>query len=203
MPKYLMYLFTAVFFISCQFETEDEKTSKVSQRQKSKVVANTFKVGEKVDSFNQVYVYHNGRDYTQGHGYHYGKDKYLLGQKWQCVEFVKRYYYEVFNHKMPNVYGNATNFFYTKIPHGKHNADRDLIQYKNGHTEKPKVHDSLVFQNSKYGHVAIVSRVAKDYVEIVQQNILYTPREKLPLYQENNKYTIGKKYKPVGWLRKE
>ena len=65
-----------------------------------------FVVGEKIDSLNGVYVYYNGgvgnvdgRELTQ--------DGYNLGLKYQCVEFVKRYYYEELNHKMPDSYGNA------------------------------------------------------------------------------------------------
>lgn len=200
LKKAVMYLLVILIPLGWLYVVYQDFTP---ERQKVKITQKSLKVGDKVDSLHGVYVYHNGKNYTKGYGYNWSKDKYLLGQKWQCVEFVKRYYYEVFDHKMPNVYGNATNFFYPQIPHGNLNADRNLIQYKNGKSEKPKVHDLLVFQNSKYGHVAIVSKVGEDYVEIIQQNILYTPRERLPMYARNGTYRIGKKYKPVGWLRKE
>ncbi len=69
-----------------------------------------FEIGQKVDSLNGVVVYYNGgvnhvadRNVT--------KDGYNLGLKYQCVEFVKRYYYEYFHHKMPDNYGNAKDFF--------------------------------------------------------------------------------------------
>lgn len=60
-----------------------------------------FSIGQKVDSLNGVYAFYNGevnhvleRNITT--------DGYNLGLKYQCVEFVKRYYYEYLGHKMPD-----------------------------------------------------------------------------------------------------
>jgi len=60
-------------------------------------------VGEKVDSLNGVYVYYNG---SVGHvsGRNLVPDGYNPGLKYQCVEFVKRYYYQHLNHKIPDSY---------------------------------------------------------------------------------------------------
>ncbi|MFA0963395.1 hypothetical protein AB9P05_16445 [Roseivirga sp. BDSF3-8] len=38
-------------------------------------------------------------------------DGYNLGLKYQCGEFMKRYYYLHLNHKMPDSYGHARDFF--------------------------------------------------------------------------------------------
>ncbi|MGN2920302.1 hypothetical protein ACTFQ5_16360 [Aliivibrio fischeri] len=65
-------------------------------------------------------------------------DGYNLGLKYQCVEFVKRYYYEYFNHKMPDTYGHAKDFFNPDLPDGNLNKQRNLIQYKNGSLNPPK-----------------------------------------------------------------
>ena len=46
-------------------------------------------------------------------------DGYNLGLKYQCVEFVKRYYYKHYRHKMPNSYGNAKDFFIAQISDGR------------------------------------------------------------------------------------
>lgn len=69
-----------------------------------------FEVGQKLDSLNGVYVYYNGgvNNITERNK---TADGYNLGLKYQCVEFVKRYYYERFNHKMPDAYGHAKDFF--------------------------------------------------------------------------------------------
>ncbi|SUD83261.1 Uncharacterised protein [Stutzerimonas stutzeri] len=39
------------------------------------------------------------------------KDGYNLGLRYQCVEFVKRYYFERHGHRMPDTYGHAKSFF--------------------------------------------------------------------------------------------
>ncbi|MDP4179158.1 MAG: ElyC/SanA/YdcF family protein, partial [Bacillota bacterium] len=89
-------------------------------------------VGTKVDSYKGVNVYNNGKDYSQNNGKNYSKDGYYYGYKWQCVEFIKRFYYEANGHKMPDVYGNAKDFFDTNIKQGGFNKNRGLYQYKNG-----------------------------------------------------------------------
>lgn len=68
------------------------------------------KIGMVVDEFNGVKVYYNG-SISNVSGRNVAKDGYSLGLKYQCVEFIKRYYYERFNHKMPDSYGHAKDFF--------------------------------------------------------------------------------------------
>lgn len=163
-------------------------------------------VGEELDSFNNVSVYYNGavnnvekRNVT--------KDGYNLGLQYQCVEFVKRYYYEHLNHKMPNSYGHAKDFFNSTVKDGKLNTQRNLIQYTNGSISKPKTHDILVFQASWYnsfGHVAIVTEVTENSVTIIQQNAgpFSSTRVSYDLILEDNSWEILDN-KIVGWLRKE
>lgn len=165
-----------------------------------------FSVGQKIDSLNGVFVYYNGgvgnveeRNTTS--------DGYNLGLKYQCVEFVKRYYYEYLNHKMPDTYGNAKDFFDIIIPDGQNNKRRNLIQYTNPSKVKPKLHDLLIFKGTiynKYGHVAIVSKVTKDEVEIIQQNPgpFGNSREVYKIEKENKKWRI-KNNRILGWLRKD
>ena len=68
------------------------------------------KRGEVVDSLNGVYVYHNG-GVGQSSGRNTSADGYNIGIKYQCVEFVKRYYYAYYKLKMPDSYGIANDFF--------------------------------------------------------------------------------------------
>ena len=153
-----------------------------------------YKVGQALDSLDGVKVYYNGgvdhvleRNVT--------KDNYNLGLKYQCVEFVKRYYFEYLNHKMPDSYGNAKDFFDKSLKDGQKNKQRNLIQYTNYSQTTPKVNDLLIFEGTtfnKYGHVAIISKVTEDKVEIIQQNPgpFGQSRETYDLKFENDKWKI-------------
>lgn len=129
-------------------------------------------IGEVIDSFNSVVVYYNGGVVHVG-GRNTTADGYNLGKVYQCVEFVKRYYYEFFGHKMPDSYGHARSFYDSKIRNGQINPQRGLIQYLNGGEEKPQESDLVVYSptiSNRFGHVAIISQVREDYIEIIQQN---------------------------------
>lgn len=67
------------------------------------------KIGEKIESLNNIYVYYNGK-VGNVNGRNISKDGYDLGLKYQCVEFVKRYYFLHYFHKMPDSYGHAKDF---------------------------------------------------------------------------------------------
>jgi len=164
-------------------------------------ITHSFSIGDSVDSFNGVVVYNNGMDYPKSYGKHYSKDSvYYYGKKWQCVEYIKRYYYDYFHHRMPNGFGHAKSFFDPTVAHAKLNKERGLLQFKNDSTDCPNVNDIVVF-GGKYGHVAIVTKVANDEVEVIQQNIYMSPRETIKLTFNNGKYTLGENRKPEGWLR--
>lgn len=165
-----------------------------------------FAVGQKLDSLNGVVVYYNGgvnhveeRNQTE--------DGYNLGLKYQCVEFVKRYYYEYFHHKMPDSYGNAKDFFDKKLKDGEKNEKRGLLQFHNRSSSKPAEGDLIIFSASilnRFGHVAIISKVSQNTIEIIQQNPgPFSPsRETFPLIFNNGKWEI-KNSRVLGWLRKE
>lgn len=89
------------------------------------------------------------------------------------------------------------------MEHGKLNKSRGLIQYKNGENERPVADDILVFNDTTYGHIVIVTEVGTDFVEVIQQNMGKTSRSKFELKFSNGKYYIGGKRTPVGFLRKE
>jgi surface antigen len=162
-----------------------------------------LEVGEEIDSFKGVPVFYNGTDYEQSHGQNYSPDGYYYGYRWQCVEYVKRYYYLVKDHRMPDVMGHAKDFFDPHTPQGKLNQRRGLVQYRNGGWVKPQVDDLIVFTDTKYGHVAIVTEVTPDSVEIIQQNVLNKPRQSLKLQIKAGHYYLGTGKQPAGWLRKE
>lgn len=165
-----------------------------------------YEVGQQMDEFNGVAVYYNGgvgnveeRNLTN--------DGYNLGLKYQCVEFVKRYYFEHLNHKMPNSYGHAKDFFDTSLKDGQKNKQRDLIQYTNSGNSRPEVNDLIVYAptiTNRYGHVAIISSVSDDEVVIIQQNPgpFGNSRETYSLIVIDKQWKIDND-RIMGWLRKE
>lgn len=166
---------------------------------------NDFSVGQPIDSLNGVYVYYNGEvDHVAARNT--TADGYNVGLKYQCVEFVKRYYYEHLNHKMPDSYGHAVDFFDNTLLDGQLNEKRNLTQYINPSKTKPKVDDLLIFSGTtfnKYGHVAIVSDVSEQELEIIQQNPgpFGNSRKTFQLVNTEEKWNI-KNERVIGWLRK-
>lgn len=163
----------------------------------------TKKFGEVLATYKDVSVYHNGDDYAKSYGKNYAKDGYYYGEKWQCVEFVKRFYHDALKHSMPDGYGNAKNFFDDNVAHGEINKTRGLRQYKNGGDEKPMPDDLIVFNDTGFGHVVIITSVTDDKIGIIQQNYFGVAEDKYKLVKNGNNYTIGDKRKPAGWLRKD
>lgn len=159
---------------------------------------NRAMVGTVLDEYEGVAVHYNGWNIAQSHGKHYDSESgYYFGHKWQCVEFVKRYYYLKLKHKMPDGWGHAKSFYDPTVADGVLNKKRGLLQYTNGGSSKPKPDDLIVFTQGKYGHVAIVTEVGTDYIELIQQNVFLKTRKRLDL--SGNKI-IGDN-EPAGWLR--
>ena len=169
-------------------------------------VKNDYYIGQQIDSLNGVFVFYNG-GIANVTGRNTTKDGYNLGLKYQCVEFVKRYYYEHLNHKMPDSYGHAKDFYDKTLSDGQKNKKRNLYQYKNPSQTKPKVDDLLIFDgttSNKYGHVAIVSNVTDNEIEIIQQNpgMFGKSRVFFLLDNKDGKWKL-KNDRILGWLRKD
>ncbi len=191
---------------SCKNEVKpinNDSESKVIEQKKS----HNYKVskpGDTLDVFNNVFVFYN-KSMNNTFGRNLTKDGYNLGLKWQCVEFVKRYYYKHLNHKMPNSYGHAKDFYNMNLNDGELNRDRNLLQFSNGSKLKPKVDDLVVFKGNmfnSYGHVAVISKVSDSEIEIIQQNVGTTSRETFTLKFKNNLWYV-RKSSILGWLRKK
>ena len=159
--------------------------------------------GFPMDSYNGVIVYYNGfSKFTKGRSL--AKDGYNFGLKYQCVEFVKRYYYIRLHHKMPYSYGHACSFYKKGLKDGQLNVQRNLIQYSNPGKMKPMVDDLIVFPGNKfnpYGHVAIISKVTVDDIEVVQQNTGFGTRSTFGLKKNGNWWKIN--INALGWLRRK
>ncbi len=161
-------------------------------------------VGEKLDSLHGVYVFYNG-GIGNVEGRNLAADGYNLGLRYQCVEFVKRYYYQHFNHKMPDTYGNAKDFFDTNVLDGKLNTKRDLIQFTNPSITQPQIGDLLIMAGNggnPYGHVAIISEVNSSSIEIIQQNPgPYADSRATFSLSKNNITFLIESDRILGWLR--
>ena len=161
-------------------------------------------VGEQLDELNGVAIYYNGGVNTV-QGRNQTQDGYNLGLRYQCVEFVKRYYFERHGHRMPDSYGHAKDFFDPQVSDGSLNAKRGMLQFTNGSTTPPQADDLLVFAPSllnRYGHVAIIASADKDTVQIAQQNPgpFGSARESIPFAQREGRWYIEND-RVRGWLR--
>lgn len=131
-----------------------------------------YHIGEEIDSFNGIIVYHNG-GVNNDSGRNISKTGYNVGLKYQCVEFVKRYYLEYLKHEMPDSYGHAKSFYDKTLKDNVLNKKRNLIQFSNPSVKRPEINDIIIFDSNifnKYGHVAIITEVSDSSIEIIQQN---------------------------------
>jgi hypothetical protein len=161
-------------------------------------------IGKVIDSYKGVSIYYNGNNFSRVEGRNIGPDGYNFGLKYQCVEFVKRFYYQAKNHKMPNTYGHAKDLFDKSLPDSAFNSKRGLTQFRNVREYKPQVDDLLIYDGypgNKFGHVAIISKVGDDYVELVQQNMGKESRKRINLVYFEPYWTVAD-YHVLGWLRK-
>jgi hypothetical protein len=202
----MRFIQLVVFILCCYSCSESQGSSNHAQTQSREKKSRELKVGDTVDSLNGVYVFYNG-SVSHVSERHLAKDGYNLGLKYQCVEFVKRYYYEHLKHKMPDSYGHAREFYNSKFKDGEINTKRNLVQFKNGSSSKPKMKDLIVFdghQYNPYGHVAIISEVGEDFIEIIQQNPgpSAPSRDRFELNLEGGKWYVSDEL-TLGWLRKK
>jgi surface antigen len=60
----------------------------------------------------------------------------------------------------------------------------------------------MVFNDTRFGHVVIVTEVSPGSIEVIQQNILSGTRQRLSLVESNGHYFVTSPRRPAGWLRK-
>ena len=135
--------------------------------------------GKQIDEFNGVSVFYNSSS-SSVTGISHSTSGYEFGPKWQCVEFVRRYFFEVFDYSFPNQNGNARDFYDSSLGDGELNSSNGLIQCSNPSRYKPGIGEILIFDGF-YGHVGIISEVSDSYIDIVQQNVGLTTRSRYSL----------------------
>ena len=175
-----------------------------AEKVKSNAKKSGKKTGQVIDKYKGVNVYYNGK-VSNVSGRNTTSDGYNLGLKYQCVEFAKRFYYEVYNHKMPDSYGHAKDFFNGRVKDGEFNKSRNMYQFINGSQHKPKKDDMCVIgplKGNKFGHLFIITDVNKKSISFIQQNggSQNPSRGQYPMKFEDGKWTIQAPGL-LGWLR--
>lgn len=154
-----------------------------------------------VGNFNFVDIISNGSTDYFSNSYHF-VDSVNTGMKWQCVEFVNRYYLQVYHLDIRRA-GDDAKVYYQKA------GERGLSAYPNGGSVPPQIGDIIVSEGdgtpTNHGHVAIISKVTNTMIYVAQQNWFENEGDKsAPLARSGN--AIGpfggsKSYKIKGWLR--
>lgn len=126
------------------------------------------------------------------------------GLQYQCVEYVRRFYYlvkgiETREGKMQRRWnGNANTYFKTA-------SQKGLDAFENGGNIRPEPEDILTFAGGPYGHVAIITAVLPDRIEFIEQNFSPTGTGSLPYNpvtnHVENRVTPGETFVVEGWLR--
>ncbi len=135
--------------------------------------------GIEIGSLDGVPGYYNGSIVPEDWGRN-NIDGYDTGLKWQCVEYVRRYYYSQYGVKM-GAGRHGGMFSNASVDDGGTTFD-GLIQYTyskgnsnsktdDGFSVKPQKGDVFVAGSGSYGHVAIVAEVSDTNVTIAQQNM--------------------------------
>ena len=166
----------------------------------SKVV-NVKGFGTEVGEYNGIIAYSNGYNDYVSYEYNY-VDGYNTGMKWQCVEYVNRYYYIIYGMEIRIPGTNAKDYYGTA-------SDRGLIAYPNGGATPPQLGDILCSNGGDLGHVAIVREVTDDSIHIIHQNWANTEVDNdkiINMWVSNGHSTVSgfsPSYPVQGWLRKE
>jgi glutathionylspermidine amidase/synthetase len=132
-----------------------------------KHVTGYYKFGEKIGTFNDVDAYSNQRDQTNSLDSNYYNGIYT-GQKWQCVEFARRYL--IINEGI--TFSNVDSAF--EIPKAQFKTLNGVLVKMSNDLKQ----GSLIVWPKGYekgltdGHVAVVSFITPFGVTVVEQNYI-------------------------------
>ena len=150
--------------------------------------------GDQVGSFNGVIAYSNG-SVNYNSGQHNVVNGYTTGLEWQCVEYVRRYYWIIYGQQIGA--GMNANGFY--------NNGWGLTKAVNGGNKAPVPGSILCSASGSFGHVSIVREVGSNYIKVIQQNWSNTSSDNaytLNMTVSNGNYTVkaAGSYSWQGWL---
>lgn len=152
--------------------------------------------GDAMGSFNGVTSYYNPSGHVSN-TYNYLND-INTGMKWQCVEYVNRYYLQNYDKDIRIVGQNAVDYFGNA-------GQRGLEAYTNGGPVAPQIGDILCLSGNTYGHVAIIREVNASNIKVIQQNSGSADYVNFSFPRSGNTINgaqLGSGYSVQGWLRK-
>ncbi len=132
-----------------------------------KYVTGYYKFGDKIGSFNGVDAYSNQQDKTNSLDSNYYNGIYT-GQKWQCVEFARRYL--IINEGI--TFSDVDSAF--EIPQAQFKTLNGVLVQMSNELKRgslivwPKGDENI----SPDGHVAVVSFITPFGVTVVEQNYI-------------------------------
>ena len=165
------------------------------------IEASGLSFGTHVGEYNGVIAYSNYENSYVSGKYNY-VDVYNTGMKWQCVEYVNRYYYVSYGQKIRIAGTNADEYYGAA-------SDRGLVAYPNSGTTSPQPGDILCSSGGTHGHVAIVREVTADSVHVIHQNWANTATDNnktISMSVSGGHYTVSgfsSNYSVQGWIRKQ
>ena len=117
--------------------------------------------------------------------------------QYQCVEYIKRFYSQAMGVDTSGWKGNA-NTYYGQA------ADRGLLAYSNGGSMSPWPNDILVYGGGTggWGHVAIITAVRSDSIDVIEQNVNRNSAYRLNIKKSGNTFGSWGSYYVLGWVRK-
>jgi hypothetical protein len=100
-------------------------------------------------------------------------DHYLdglpTGKKWQCVEFVRRYYMQIHGLTFPSV-ANAYEMMKLTEFIDIHTHQSYPCTFYSSTESTPQKDDILILEHEEYGHTAIIVGIQGDRIRIAEQN---------------------------------
>jgi surface antigen len=115
---------------------------------------------------NGVIAYCNSSKYNLSDHY---LDGLPTGKKWQCVEFVRRYYMQIHGLTFPSV-ANAYEMMKLTEFIDIHTQQSYPYTFYSPTESIPQKDDILIIEHGKYGHTAIIVCIQGNRIRIAEQN---------------------------------
>jgi surface antigen len=112
----------------------------------------------------------------------------------QCTEYIIRFYNVVFGMDTSRWSGNAEDWY-------ENGPSWELKAYPNGGTVAPQPDDIIVWGGGEFGHVAIITAVRDNAVDVIEQNSDPNTAYRT-VTKSGNTFPPEGNYYVKGWLRK-
>lgn len=131
-----------------------------------------------VPTYSSDYDTADDAEFTDRQSYRSYIDGVYMGQKWQCVEFARRWLYQNHGYVFADVPMAYDIFRLQAVRKVVDDAPLPLRSYRNGSRRRPEPGCMLIWDEgghfSTTGHVAIVTEVSDQWVRVVEQNVQHT-----------------------------